>query len=148
MGRALVALMLLPQAVFGDVLTFDVWPTHDPDQEVSCRIELKDNQINVLEVLGTGMPPGRPLRWPVRKAEEVAMLRALQALISGDLPGTLAYQSRLPPPPYVTVNWSSRVNDSYVTGDYQQAGLVLPVLLAGVIDTVIPGGPCGQVIGR
>ena len=143
MRRAMIlALTLLPVMARSDVLTFEVWPDRNPDRMVSCRIERRGPEMNVLEVLGAGMPPSQPMRWPVRRVEEAVLLAALQDLISGDLPGVEIYSSRLPPAPYVTVTWSATVNAAPVSGLYVQQGLRLPPVLAQVIDTVLPGGPC------
>jgi hypothetical protein len=137
-----LSLCLLPQEAFGDVLTFGIFPTSNPATSVSCRIELRDGQIIVVEVRGVGMPPRRPFRWPVRRAEEKAVLSALQALISGDLPGVDAYTSRDPPAPYVTINWSSTVNGQRVAGLYIQSGLELPPVMAQLMDVILPGSGC------
>lgn len=138
-----LSLCLLPQGALSDVLTFGIFPSSDPAASVSCRIELRAGQINVVEVRGVGMPPRSPYRWPVRRAEEVALLRALQALISGDFPGVEAYTSRNPAAPYLTIAWSSQVNGQRLTGLYQQAGITLPEVMATLLDTVMPGSGCG-----
>ena len=88
------------------------------------------------------------MRWIVRKAEELAVLQALQALVSGDLQGVDIYNSRLPLAPYVTVTWSTRVSDVPTSGLYVQKGLDLPPLLAGLISTVLPGGPCEVAVQK
>ena len=139
---AVLSFLLLPQPGYSDVLTFGIWPSSNPASGVSCRIELKSGQINVVEVRGTGMPPKRPLRWPVRRGEEVAVLASLAALISGDLPSVDIYQSRSPPAPYVTVTWSTTVDEMQVSGLYIQSGLALPATLSQLIDTVMPGSGC------
>ena len=137
-----LSLCLLPHGALGDVLTFGIFPTSNRAASVSCRIELRAGQINVVEVRGTGMPPKRPFRWPVRRAEEKAVLSALQALISGDLPGADALSTRDPPAPYVTITWSSTVNGQRVGGLYRQAGLELPPVMAQLIDVIMPGSGC------
>jgi hypothetical protein len=147
MGWRAAALMLclLPQGALGDVLTLGIYPTSNPGASVSCRIELRSGQINVVEVRGTGMPPKRPFRWPVRQHEEAAMLSALQALISGDLPGVDTYSSRQPAAPYVTITWSSVVNGARVNGLYLQSGLTLPPVLSQLLDVTMPGSGCQSV---
>ncbi len=140
----LLAAFLAPQAVSADVLTFGIYPTSNPADSVSCRIELKSGQVNVVEVRGAGMPPKSPWRWPVRRPEEKVILSALQALISGDLPGVDRYNARVPPAPYFTVTWSTRVDDVPVSGLYIQEGLDMPDLLSQLIDTVMPGSGCGS----
>lgn len=136
--------MILPQSALSDVLTYEIWPSSDPASIVSCRIELKSGQINVVEAKGTGMPPRHGLRWPVRKVEELAMIAALQSLVSGELPSVDTYTARLPPAPLVTVSWSTRVNDALTTGLFVQDGLTLPVLLSNLIETVMPGSLCDR----
>ena len=149
MCRAMMfALAVMPDLARADVLTFEISPDHSPDHEVSCRIELHGHEMNVLEVRGAGMPPAHPMRWTVRKAEELAVLRALQALVSGDLAGVDIYNARLPLAPYVTVTWSTRVSGVPTSGLYVQKGLDLPPVLAGLIDTVLPGGPCELAVQR
>ena len=137
-----LALGLLPQGALSDVLTFGIFPTSNPASSVSCRIELRAGQINVVEVRRIGMLPDHPFRWPVRRAEEKAVLSALQALISGDLPGVENYTLRQPPAPYVTISWSSTVNGARVSGLYMQAGLTLPPVMARLMDVIIPGSGC------
>jgi hypothetical protein len=134
--------LLLSGAARADVLTFGIFPTANPSASVSCRIELRSGQINVVEVRGVGMPPKAPYRWPVRRAEETAILHALQALISGDLPGVEVYSARTPAAPYVTITWSSKVNGLRVAGLYLQSGNDLPDVMATLIDTVMPGSGC------
>ncbi len=70
------------------------------------------------------------------------MLRGLAALASGDLPSVDRYASRVPTPPYVTVMWSTRVDDVAVSGLYIQTGLMLPAALWGVLAAVLPGSAC------
>lgn len=140
-----LSLGLLPQAAHTDVLTFAIAPSSNPASGVSCRIEVKDGHVIVVEVAGSGMPPHRPLRWPVRRAEHLALLRALQAFLSGDLPSVEPYTARLPAAPYVTVMWSTRLNDSPIMGRYIQPGLTLPPVLAQVIDATMPGSACQTV---
>ncbi|MEO8241013.1 MAG: hypothetical protein ABI832_01815 [bacterium] len=137
-----LSLCLLPEAVLADVLTFAISPTSNPADGVSCRIEVRDGQVIVVEVVGTGMPPHKPLRWPVRRYEQVAVLRALQAFVSGDLASVDAYTSRLPAEPYVTVTWSTELDNAAVNGLYVQSGLVLPAVLAQAIDATMPGSEC------
>jgi hypothetical protein len=139
---AALALCLLPSAALPDVLTFGIFPTPNPSTSVSCRIELRSGQINVVEVRGTGMPPKRPFRWPVRRSEEMAVLRALQALISGDLTSVEVYSAVSPPAPYVTITWSSQVNGARVDGLYLQSGLDLPPVMSTLIDVIMPGSGC------
>ena len=142
-GRGLLfALLVLCQGARADSVAFQIWPNRSADDMVACRIELRAGQIVAIETQGSGAPPGLIMRWPVRKDEEAAVLHALQALISGDLPGVDPYKTRMPPPPFVMVTWSSMVNDRLLTGLYLQTGLVLPPILAGLIDTVLPGGAC------
>lgn len=141
--RAIVlSLCLLPVAARGDVLTFGIFPSSDTAISVSCRIELRAGQVTVVEVRGAGMPPRAPYRWPVRGPEETAILHALQALISGDLPGVEPYGSRTPAAPYVTVAWSSTVNGQRISGLYLQSGITLPEVMATLLDTVMPGSGC------
>lgn len=137
-----LAFCLLPGAALPDVLTYEIWPTADPSESLSCLIALTDGQIRVVEVRGAGMPPRHPLRWPVRPAEEAAVLAALQALISGEVPGVDIYGARNPTPPYLTITWSSQVNGTWVSGLYIQPGLALPQVLAQVLTAVIPSSRC------
>lgn len=142
-GWALVlAVLVLCQAARADSVAFQIWPNRNADDVVTCRIELRAGQIVAIEFKGSGAPPGLIMRWPVRKAEEAAVLHTLQALISGDLPGLDPYKARVPLPPYVMVTWSTTVDDRLLTGLYIQNGLDLPPVLASLIGTVIPGGPC------
>jgi len=145
-GRALLVALLLPAMARADALAFQLWPTRYADDMLSCRIELRGGQIVAIEYRGSGPPPPMVMRWPVRQGEELAVLHALQALVSGDLPGVEPYTSRNPPPPYVALVWSTRVDGRLTTGLYLQQGLSLPPVLAGLIETVLPGGPCWSEI--
>ena len=143
MWRGLVlSLILMSQAASADVLTFEIWPSADPSKSLSCRMELNSGQMIAVEVRGMGMPPRHAMRWPVRRGEAAAMQDAMAALIAGDLPSVEAYTSRRPPAPLITVTWSTRVSTGPLSGLYIQSGLVLPPLLARVVDTVIPGSGC------
>ncbi len=137
-----LSLFLLPVQARAEVLTLGIFPSTNSAASISCRIELRAGQVTVVEVRGAGMPPRSPYRWPVRPAEELAVLRALQALISGDLPGVEPYGSRTPPAPFMTIAWSAKVNGQRVTGLYVQAGTDLPSVMATLIDTVMPGSGC------
>ena len=141
----LILTLLCPCPAMADALSFQFWPDRDPDHAVSCRIGLDHQTLSVIEVLGQ-VKPGRVLRWPQRRGEEAAVLAALQALIAGDLASVDIYTSRLPAPPYVTLNWSAHVNNRPVSGLYVQTGLDLPPVLAALIDTVLPGGPCQSAL--
>ena len=144
---ALAVITTLPAPALGNSLTFDIWPSTDPMQSTSCALRLAGGMITAVEVRGTGMPAHQPMRWPARPEEITALMAALQALVSGELPSVETYSSRLPAPPYVTVNWMARVNDGMLTGLYIQTGLVLPPELAQVLDNLTPGGPCAMAVG-
>ena len=142
-GRAWVmALVLLPRLAAADVLAFDIWPSSDPSESLSCRMEISGGQMIAVQVLGMGMPPRHAMRWPVRRPEAAAMADAMAALISGDLPSVDIYSSRRPPAPLIAVSWSTRVGSVPMSGLYMQTGLVLPPQLARVIDAVMPGSAC------
>ena len=146
-GRALVlALLVLCQGARADSVAFQIWPNRNSTDVVTCRIELRSGQIVAIEFKGTGPPPSLIMRWPVRRAEETAVLHVLQALISGDPPSVDPYKLQAPLPPFVMVTWSTQVNGRLMTGLYLQKGLELPPILAGLIDTVLPGGPCEGAI--
>ncbi len=146
LGRALVLALLLCRPAQADSIAFQIWPNRNANDVVTCRIELRSGQIVVFEYKGVGPPPSLIMRWPVRKSEETAMLHVLQALISGDLPSIDPYKLQVPMPPFVMVTWSTRVNDRLLTGLYLAKDLDLPPILAGLIDTVLPGGPCESAI--
>lgn len=139
---AFAVIIALPAPALGNSLTFDIWPSTDPLASISCAMRLAGGMITAVEVHGTGMPPVPPMRWPARPAEVAVLMAALQALVAGDLPSVEIYSSRLPAPPYVTVNWMARVNDGMLTGLYIQKGLTLPPDLANVLESLTPGGPC------
>ena len=134
--------LLQAKAADAYVLTFGLFPSSNPSTIISCRIELRSGQISVVEVRGVGMPPRRPYRWPVRRAEDIAVLRALQALVRGDLPG-VEVNSFLPPPaPYASINWSTKFNGVSVFMLYLQSGTTLPDVMVRLIDAVMSGGGC------
>lgn len=142
-GRGVVlSLVLGPLAAQADVLAFEIRPSADPSKSLSCRMELRDGLIIAVEVKGVGMPPRYAMRWPVRRGEAAAMGDALAALIAGDLPSVEIYSSHGPPPPYLSVTWSTWVSGAPMSGQYFQSGLDLPPPLARVIDAVMPGSAC------
>ena len=141
-----LALALLPQVLPADVLTFAIWPDANPAHSIACRVELFHGQIIAVEVRGTGMPARRALRWPAGLAERAALRQALGAFLTGDLPSVEPYGSRVPPAPYVTVTWSTLLNDAPVSGLYLQHDLTLPGPLAGVLRAVIPGSGCDLAV--
>ena len=102
--------------------------------------------ITVVEVHGTGMPPIAPMRWPASPMEIAILIAALQTLVTGDLPSVETSASRLPAPPYVTVNWMARVDDGMLTGLYIQQGLTLPPELVQVLKNLTPGGACDMAL--
>lgn len=145
-GMAL-ALMLLPQMAFADVLTFAIWPDSNPAHSLACRVELFRGQIIAVEVRGTGMPARHALRWPAGFAERAAIRQVLGAFLTGDLPSVEPYGSRVPRAPYVTVTWSTILNGSPISGLYVQPELALPQVLERVLDVVIPGSGCQRAAG-
>lgn len=142
-----MSLGLLPQAAPCDVLTFGIFPTPNRSTSISCRIELRAGQVYVVEVRGTGMPPDHPFRWPVRRTEEMAMLQALQSLISGDVSGVDVAALATPRAPYIKIIWASEVNGVQVNGVYFQDGLQLPAVMSQVLNTVMPGSGCEAATG-
>ena len=144
-GLAL-SLLLLPQVMSADVLTFAIWPDGNPAHSLACRIELVHGQMIAVEVLGTGMPPHGALRWPAGLVERAALRRALGALLTGDLPSIEPYGSCVPPTPYVTVTWSTILNGAPISGLYVQQELALPQELALVLQTAMPGSGCDKAV--
>ena len=137
-----LSLGLLPLAASADVLTFEIRPSADLTKNMSCRIELRDGLIIAVAINGVGMPPRHAMRWPVRRGEAAAIGDALAAFIAGDLPSVEIHTSHGPPPPYVSVIWSTQVSGVRMSGQYFQSGLDLPPPLARAIDAVIPGSIC------
>lgn len=146
--RALIlSLIAMPQMAAADALTFEIVPSaSDPTQSLSCRIEVAAGQMIAVQVLGIGMPPRKPLRWPVRQQEAAALGDALTALIAGDLTSVETYNSRRPPAPLITVTWAARVSGKAMSGLYIQSGLDLPQVLVRVIQTVMPGSACAVAL--
>ena len=142
-----LSLVMMPAAGSADVLTYAIWPDGNPAHSLACRIELWRGQIIAVEVLGTGMPPRHAMRWPAGLAERAALRAALGALLTGDLPSVGAYGSRVPKAPYVTVTWSTILNDAPISGVYIQTGLALPPQLQTVLHRVMPGSNCDKVAG-
>ncbi len=153
MGRAaavLVALTLgFPLAATANSLTFEIWPSSDPDQTVSCTIRLAKGQFTALEVQGLGMPPASPFRWYARPEEVAALVAALQALVSGDVASVKPIiASRLPAPPFATATWIATLDQGIASGLYIQPGLVLPKVLDDALITLMPGGLCTRTLQR
>ena len=143
---ALAVITALPGPAPGNSLTFDIWPSPDPLASTACALRLAGGMITVVEVHGTGMPPIAPMRWPASPKEIAILIAALQTLVTGDLPSVETSASRLPAPPYVTVNWMARVDDGMLTGLYIQQGLTLPPELAQVLKNLTPDGACDMAL--
>lgn len=141
-----LSLALVPSVGSADVLTYAIWPDSNPAHSMACRIELWHGQIIAVEVLGTGMPPRHALRWPAGIAERAAIRAVLGAMLTGDLPSVEAYSSRAPKTPYVTVNWSTTLNGSPVSGLYVQAGLAMPPTLRTLLQKTMPGSNCDTAV--
>lgn len=142
-----IILSLLPVAATGNAITFEIWPTSDPDDATFCVLRLSRGMITAVHVRGQGMPPVPPQRWPARDGEIAGLMAGLQALVSQDLPSVEVYASRRPAPPFITATWAAKVNGGMAHGLYVQSGLALPQVLAQVITTLVPGGPCAAAIG-
>lgn len=152
MAPALLALCLCASAgapVAANTITFEIWPTTDPDTTVSCTIALSRGRFNMLEVQGLGMPAARPVHWFANEAEIAVLVAALQALVSGDLASVRPIiTSRLPAPPFVTATWMARLDTGLASGLYIQPGTGLPPALAGAIHSLMPGGLCDRALTR
>jgi hypothetical protein len=145
--RAFVlSLILMPQMAAADSLTFEIVPSADPSLSLSCRMEVAGGQMIAVQVVGMGMPPRTPMRWPVRRDEAAAVADALAALVAGDLTSVETYRSRRPPAPMITVTWGVRISGQVMSGLYIQSGLDLPPMLDRVIDTVMPGSACDRAV--
>lgn len=128
-------------------ITFEIWPTADPDDTVSCTLRLARGEVMVLEVKGLGMPPARPVRWFASDAESNSLVAALQALIGGRLASVEPIiTSRLPAPPFITATWMATLDQGLASGLYIQPGLILPPELADVLATLTPTGICTAAI--
>jgi hypothetical protein len=140
------AVLMLPAGAAANSITFEIWPSPDPGQVISCVVRWQHGQISALEVMGPGMPPRHPARWYQGQREQDALMDALTALVNGDLPTINPTGSRLPPPPFVTATWMARVDGGLMTGLFVQQGLDLPAVFDRLITTLLPGGMCDGVI--
>ncbi len=124
-------------------LTFEVWPDSSPDHAIFCSVALNDGWITLVQVTGAGMPNPRPMRWRASQAEVDAVSDSLQAFVGGELRSVDTYVSRLPPAPFLTVTWLTRLDDRLATGLYIQPGLALPAPLSAMLSSLGLTRPCG-----
>ena len=68
---------------------------------------------------------------------------SLQAFVGGELGSVDTYVSRLPPAPFLTVTWLTRLDDRLATGLYIQSGLALPAPLSATLTSLGLTRPCG-----
>lgn len=143
---ALFAVLLCTRAA-ANTLTFEIWPSSDPDLTTSCTVSLSHGRFTALEVRGLGLPPAATLRWYADRAETSALVQALQSLVSGDLASAQPIiTSRLPAPPFITATWMATLDTGLASGLYIQPGLTLPPVLATAITTLMPGGLCARAL--
>lgn len=138
---ACLTLAALPAT--GHMITIALHPSDDPTDSVGCAVVLDGDFIRLAETAGLIARPMPPLRWIATPEEEAAVLRALSAFVTGDIPGIPPLGSRTPDPPYVTVNWTARMTDGLQSGYWHQPGLALPPALGDLRATILTGGPCG-----
>lgn len=143
---AMLAAAAAAEPARANSITFEIWRGNDPEQVISCVVRWQRGQISAVEVMGPGMPPQRPARWFHGQREQDALTDTLTALVNRDVPSIDPTGSRLPPPPFVTATWMSRVDGGLMTGLYVQQGLDLPDVFDRLIDTVLPGGMCAGAI--
>lgn len=144
--QALVAgitAVLTALPAFANRLTFEVWPDASPDHVVSCTFAVTDGWISLVQVTGAGMPGPEPMRWRASSAEVDAVSSGLQALVGGEIGSVDPYQSRQPPPPFLSVTWMTLLNDRLASGLYIQPGLDLPEPLSQAVASLGVDRPCG-----
>lgn len=92
-----------------------------------------------------GRGPGtdeRVVSWAPNAAEEAAMMAALAALVSGELPALPPTDPGQPPPPYLSVTWITRLDGQILSGRMVAPGLRLPPPLAETVARLMPGSLC------
>lgn len=136
-----VSLTALPACA--NRLTFEVRPDMQPDHVVACSVSLKDGWISLVQVQGYGMPAPQPTRWRMTRAEEAAIITAIQAFVTGDAISVDAYRSRSPEPPFVSVTWMTSLNGDFISGLYVQRGLHLPDVLSASLRSLGLDRTCG-----
>lgn len=128
----------------GHMITVEMHPSDDPTRTVGCAVILDGDFIRLAETAGLIARPMPPLRWIATPEEEAAILRALAAFVTGEIPGIAPLGSRTPSPPYVTVNWTARTTGGLQSGYWHRPGLDLPPALDDLMRHILSGGPCGR----
>lgn len=146
--RALCLLLALaPLPLHANGLTFDFRPTTDPRDTVQCTVQLQENFLVAVEIEGLGAAPQGPLRWVATEAETRILLRALGFFLTRDLASVADPNLARPPePPYATIRWFARTDTGLESGLYMQPGLTLPPALDRVVQDLLLGGPCADLL--
>jgi len=136
----------LPQATSAAHLSLEIRLSRDPQAVAFCTVQLDQSLVIMTE--SRGSTAAQALRWPATPDETQALLAALGALLSDDLPVTDPFSARWPRPPFVSVTWQAEMTEGSAAGQYHQPGLTLPPVLQTVVMTFLTGGPCGAALAR
>ena len=135
--------LLAPAPVLAHSLSLTLWPSDDPETVLRCAVHLDAGRMRVVQAQGPGVGE-RVVVWAPTAAEEAVMMAALAAFVSGDLAGVAPTDPAQPAPPFVTVNWITRLDGQVRAGRSVAPGLDLPPVLAAVVARLMPGSLCDR----
>ena len=142
-GRWLVLALLAPAPALAHSLSLTLWPSSDPEAVLRCAVHLDAGRMRVVQGRGPGAGE-RVVVWAPTADEQAVMMAALAAFVAGDLPSVLPTDPAQPAPPFVTVNWITRLDGDVLAGRMVVPGLDLPPVLKEVVDRLMPGSLCDQ----
>lgn len=136
-----VLALLAPAPVLAHSLSLTLWPSDDPETVRRCAVHLDAGRMRVVQAQGPGVGE-RVAVWAPTSGEEAVLMAALAAFVAGDLPSVGPTDPAQPAPPFVTVNWITRLDGQVLAGRSVAPGLDLPPVLAAVVARLMPGSLC------
>ncbi|QYZ70401.1 hypothetical protein [Neotabrizicola shimadae] len=139
----LVVALVAPAPALAHSLSLTLWPSSDPEAVLRCAVHLDAGRMRVVQGRGPGAGE-RVVIWTPTAVEQAVMMSALAAFVAGDLPSVLPTDPAQPAPPFVTVNWITRLDGGILAGRMVAPGLDLPPVLKAVVVRLMPGSLCDR----
>ena len=139
----LVLALLAPAPALAHSLSLTLWPSSDPEAVLRCAVHLDAGRMRVVQGRGPGAGE-RVVVWAPTAEEQTVMMAALAAFVAGDLPVVAPTEPAQPAPPFVTVNWITRLDGDVLAGRMVAPGLDLPPVLKAVVVRLMPGSLCDR----
>lgn len=138
-----VLALTAPAPALAHSLSLTLWPSADPETVRRCAVHLDAGRMRVVQARGPGVGE-RVVVWAPTAAEEAVMMAALAAFVSGDIAGVAPTDPAQPAPPFVTVNWITRLDGQVLAGRSVTRGLDLAPVLQAVVKRLMPGSLCDR----